>query len=68
MKKPKDPKPPEPPKPWDILPTLDRGDATPDLLYVEVGRALTEWEKLEVTQSTLFSICVNSRAGAAEAA
>ena len=39
--------------PWDIRETLDF-DATPDPIYLNIGRALTGWEVLEQQISRLF--------------
>jgi hypothetical protein len=45
-------------KPWDRRPPSSAGNATPDEIWVEVGRALTAWELLEGELAEIFAICV----------
>lgn len=52
-------------QPTWTLPRLRSGDADSDLLYVAVGRALSQWEELETGLSELFATFVESRSIAA---
>lgn len=58
-------KPPEAPKPWHVLPILAQGDAEAGPLYTAVGKALTQWERMDQVQANMFGILVGSRLGAA---
>lgn len=42
-------------KPWDDRPHPQRGDKNANTTYAAVGRALTQWEYLEVKLAELFS-------------
>jgi hypothetical protein len=71
VKKPKDQKPPKPPaipQPWDELPILPNGDATPEPIFESVGEALTAWETLESNLVGVYNRLIPSRNDAALAA
>ena len=42
------------PNPWDIPPAAKVGNVSPDEIYVEVGKALSEWEMLEDARMDIF--------------
>jgi hypothetical protein len=44
--------------PWDIPPAPAVGDASEDITFAAVGRALTRWEEFEVLFASLFSTLV----------
>jgi hypothetical protein len=52
------PKPPEL-KPWNRRPWAVAGDTDASILYAAVGRALSQWERLEAQLSLLFSAFVS---------
>ena len=43
---------------WDIPPPPQIGDASEDITFTSVGRALTRWEEFEVVFASLFSALV----------
>ncbi|ESY29457.1 MULTISPECIES: hypothetical protein [unclassified Mesorhizobium] len=45
--------------PWDVRPRADKGDATPDSIFFNVGVALTSWELLESALAELFDCLVS---------
>jgi hypothetical protein len=54
-RKPKPPKPPKEPKPWDIRPEAPKGDDKEDMVYSAVGKALTQWERVEIAVALIFA-------------
>jgi hypothetical protein len=46
--------------PWDISPPPTIGDASEDITFAAVGRALTRWEEFEVMFASLFSTLVST--------
>lgn len=48
---------------WDAAPFPARGDQSPETLFIEVGRALTEWELFEERLSWIFALLVTDRPG-----
>jgi len=46
--------------PWNPKPKLPRGDASADILYAAVGRALSQWEQLETNLALCFSAFVGA--------
>jgi len=56
---PRKPKPKKPPTPraakaWDVRPTQSIGSASEDDVYLSVGKALSQWEGIEVQLAQLF--------------
>jgi hypothetical protein len=47
------------PNAWDVRPKRDKGDNTPEPLYLKVGEALTSWEALESIMAELFDVMVS---------
>jgi hypothetical protein len=47
-------------KPWDIVEPASRGDVDENAIFNAVGRALTEWEALEVECAKLFAVFVSA--------
>jgi hypothetical protein len=41
--------------PWDIPPFPEQGDPSADLTFAAVGRAMTEWEELELYLARLYA-------------
>ena len=41
--------------PWDIPPFPAHGDSSPELTFAAVGRAMTEWEELELYLARLYA-------------
>jgi hypothetical protein len=61
---PRKPKPPRPPtlrKPWELPARLEKGDDKPEPLYMAVGKALTNWERVENQAANLFTTFVGAR-------
>ena len=52
---------------WN-LPRATRGDAASDTLYLAVGKALSQWETLEIELGQLFAVLVESPSQAASRA
>jgi hypothetical protein len=46
--------------PWDIPPPPAIGDASEDITFASIGRALTRWEEFEVMLASLFSTLVGT--------
>ena len=46
--------------PWDAAPTPHSGDATENITFVAVGRALTKWELFEQNMAWIFRACVTA--------
>jgi hypothetical protein len=46
--------------PWDIPPPPQVGDASEDITFASVGRALTRWEEFELMLASLFSTLVGT--------
>jgi hypothetical protein len=46
------------PNPWDIPPIADHGDIGEAVLFEQIGRALSEWEKVEDACAELFATFV----------
>jgi hypothetical protein len=46
---------------WDIPPPPQIGDASEDITFTSVGRALTRWEEFEVVFASLFSALVATK-------
>lgn len=44
--------------PWDVRPRQQKGDDTPEAIYLQVGAALTAWETLESLVAELFDAIV----------
>jgi len=44
-----------PTKPWNIPPIPDHGDVDANLTYAAVGRAMSEWEELELYLARLYA-------------
>jgi Holliday junction resolvase-like predicted endonuclease len=42
-------------EPWDIPPFPDHGDADPNVTFAAVGRAMSEWERLELYLARLYA-------------
>jgi len=60
MARSKEPKPKKPPtpkqrQPWDPPPYPNAGDASDEITFAAVGRALTAWEGFEISMATLFA-------------
>ena len=53
--------------PWDIYPREPTGDQTPEPLFQELGRALTQWEILEQVLAALYGEIIQSTGCGAEA-
>jgi len=53
---------------WKALPPRDQGDENPDAVYLEVGKALTTWEGVEMLFAMLFGIFVEATNPAAQRA
>jgi hypothetical protein len=49
--------------PWERLETRPTGDDKPDALYMAVGKAITAWNKVELSLAYLFGIFVNPSGG-----
>lgn len=47
-------------KPWEIIDPSPRGDIDEKALFDAVGRALTEWETLEVECAKIFAVFVSA--------
>ncbi len=47
-------------KPWDIVDPASRGDVDERAIFDAVGRALTEWETLEIECAKLFAVFVSA--------
>jgi hypothetical protein len=47
-------------KPWDVVDFSPRGDINESAIFDAVGRALTEWETLEVECAKLFAVFVSA--------
>lgn len=45
---------------WDIPPSPEIGDATEDIIFTSVGRALTRWEEFEAVFASLFLALIDS--------
>lgn len=52
-------------KPWDRRPWPSKGDIERDTTHAAVGRALSNWERLEAFLAELFASLVSARDGAA---
>ena len=48
-------------QPWDIRDTSPLGDGDDNAIFNAVGRALTEWETVEVECAKLFAVFVSTR-------
>jgi hypothetical protein len=48
-------------KPWDRPEPIEPGDATPEPLYTAVGKALSNWEKIENQLANLFASFVGAQ-------
>ena len=48
-----------PSNPWDIPPPPSHGDFDEEVLFAAIGRALTEWEKVETACAELFAVFVS---------
>jgi hypothetical protein len=46
--------------PWDIRDASPRGDVDDNMLFMTIGRALTEWEQVEAACATLFAVFVSA--------
>lgn len=46
--------------PWNAQPEPDVGDASADITFLAVGRALSDWENFEFQFSSIFVACVNA--------
>jgi hypothetical protein len=49
--------------PWDQASTPDEGDASEEITFLSVGRALTQWEKFEQNFAHIFQVCVTGATG-----
>ena len=49
----------QPLNPWDIPPPPSHGDFDEEVLFAAIGRALTEWEKVETACAELFAVFVS---------
>ena len=49
----------QPLNPWDIPPPPSHGDFDEEVLFAAIGRALTEWEKVETVCAELFAVFVS---------
>jgi hypothetical protein len=52
---------PHQPHPWDPPPLPERGDATEDITFAAVGRALTGWEIFEQSFALLFAVILGAQ-------
>ena len=43
-------------EPWDLPPKPANGDTTPAVLFAAIGRALSEWEELELYLARLYAL------------
>jgi hypothetical protein len=46
--------------PWDVRPRVKKGDAKSDAIFLVVGAAITEWERLESSLAELFDLLLAS--------
>jgi hypothetical protein len=53
--------------PWDVPPHAEVGDASEDITFASVGRALTKWEEFEVMFASLFATLVGTDGNTAPA-
>lgn len=60
--KPTPPPTPKQPKPWDPGDPPVEGDASEDAIYLSVGKALSQWERLEHQMSNIFAAIVSKNA------
>ena len=49
--------------PWDVPPVPDKGDASPESIFLAVGRAMTQWEHLEAALGDFFAFLVGGDFG-----
>jgi hypothetical protein len=49
--------------PWDIRDPAPSGDATADPVFASVGRALTEWERMETGWALIFAALIGAPKG-----
>jgi hypothetical protein len=50
-------------KDWDRRETRPTGDDDPDALYLAVGKAMSAWNKVELSLAYLFGVFVNAHGG-----
>lgn len=48
-------------RPWEVRPRATVGDPSPELIWTQVGRALTHWETAEMFSANLFDVLVASQ-------
>ena len=46
--------------PWDVRPRVEMGDEKSDAIFLAVGAAITEWERLESILAELFDLLLAS--------
>jgi hypothetical protein len=48
-------------RPWEVRPRATKGDPAPELIWTQVGRALSHWETAEMFSANLFDALVASQ-------
>ncbi len=48
-------------RPWEVRPRATKGDSAPELIWTQVGRALSHWETAEMFSANLFDALVASQ-------